>query len=100
MTVDQAFLVLQINPTTDKTVIKKAFRRLAHIYHPDKGGDEKKMKDVNMAYNILYKNKLQQNNPFQSPVRQRYSHHVVFYYGFYSGFTYGAYQDIGSTASS
>ena len=100
MTIDQAFLVLQINPTTDKAIIKKAFRRLAHIHHPDKGGDEKKMKDVNMAYNILYKNKLQQNNPFQSPVQQRYRSHVVFYYGFNSGFTYGAYQDTGSTASS
>lgn len=99
MTIDQAFLVLQINPTTDKAIIKKAFRRLAHIHHPDKGGDERKMKDVNMAYNILYKNKLQQNNPFQSPVRQRYSHHVVFYYGFTHGSAYGEYQGGSSTAS-
>ncbi len=34
--------------------IKKAFRRLAHTYHPDKqGGDEKKFKEVNEAYQVL-----------------------------------------------
>ena len=34
--------------------IKKAFRRLAHEYHPDKkGGNEQKFKEVNEAYSIL-----------------------------------------------
>ena len=34
--------------------IKKAFRRLAHKYHPDKkGGDEKKFKEINEAYQVL-----------------------------------------------
>ncbi len=34
--------------------IKKAFRKLAHKYHPDKGtGDEAKFKEINEAYQIL-----------------------------------------------
>lgn len=37
-----------------KDDIKKAFRNLAHKYHPDKkGGDEKKFKEVNEAYSVL-----------------------------------------------
>ncbi|MEK7658281.1 MAG: molecular chaperone DnaJ [Patescibacteria group bacterium] len=33
--------------------IKKAFHKLAHRYHPDKGGDEKKFKEINEAYQVL-----------------------------------------------
>ena len=33
--------------------IKKAFRKLAQRYHPDKGGDEAKFKEVTEAYAVL-----------------------------------------------
>lgn len=33
--------------------IKKAFHRLAHKHHPHKGGDEKKFKEINEAYQVL-----------------------------------------------
>lgn len=33
--------------------IKKAFRKLSHQHHPDKGGDAAKFQEINAAYQIL-----------------------------------------------
>lgn len=45
---------LGIARNASKDEIKKAFRTLAHKYHPDKkGGDEKKFKEISEAYSIL-----------------------------------------------
>lgn len=45
--------VLGVSKGASQEEIKKAFHRLAHKYHPDKGGDEKKFKEVNEAYQVL-----------------------------------------------
>ena len=48
------YQVLGIDKKASKDDVKKAFHRLAHKYHPDKsGGDEKKFKEVNEAYQVL-----------------------------------------------
>jgi len=45
--------LLGIQKTASEEEIKKAFHKLAHKYHPDKGGDEKKFKEINEAYQVL-----------------------------------------------
>ncbi len=48
------YQILGIPKSASKEEIKKAFRKLAHKYHPDKGGgDESKFKEVNEAYQVL-----------------------------------------------
>ena len=47
------YQILGISRGASSEEIKKAFRKLAHKYHPDKGGDEKKFKEINEAYQVL-----------------------------------------------
>src|SRR3954470_17181627 len=45
--------ILGITKGASQDEIKKAFHKLAHKYHPDKGGDEAKFKEINEAYQVL-----------------------------------------------
>jgi len=46
--------ILGVKKNATAEEIKKAFRQLAHQYHPDKGnGDDKKFKEINEAYQVL-----------------------------------------------
>ncbi len=46
--------LLGVNKNSSEEEIKKAYRKLAHQHHPDKGGgDEKKFKEINEAYQVL-----------------------------------------------
>lgn len=46
--------ILGVNRNASQEEIKKAFRKKAHQYHPDKAnGDEAKFKEVNEAYQVL-----------------------------------------------
>lgn len=48
------YKILGVERNASEDEIKKAYRKLAHKYHPDKaGGDEAKFKEINSAYQIL-----------------------------------------------
>lgn len=54
MTKRDYYEVLGVSKNASADEIKKAFRKLAVQYHPDKdGGDEAKFKEVNEAYEVL-----------------------------------------------
>ena len=55
------YKTLGVDKNASKDEIKKAFRTLAHKYHPDKkGGDDAKFKEINEAYSILSDEKKRQ----------------------------------------
>ncbi len=46
--------ILGVTKSSSPDEIKKAYRKLAHQYHPDKqGGNEEKFKELNEAYSVL-----------------------------------------------
>ncbi|MEP7162646.1 MAG: molecular chaperone DnaJ [Candidatus Moraniibacteriota bacterium] len=48
------YAILGVSKDASQDQVKKAFRKLAHQYHPDKGtGDEAKFKEINEAYSVI-----------------------------------------------
>ncbi|MBU1045684.1 molecular chaperone DnaJ [Patescibacteria group bacterium] len=61
------YKILGVEKSASPEEIKKAYRRLAHQHHPDKGGDDKKFHKISEAYEILSdKEKRQQYDQFGS----------------------------------
>lgn len=55
------YKILGVEKNASEEEIKKAFRKLAHAYHPDKStGDEAKFKEVSEAYAVLSDKKKRQ----------------------------------------
>jgi molecular chaperone DnaJ len=45
--------ILGVKPNASEKEIKKAYHKLAHQHHPDKGGDQEKFKEISEAYEVL-----------------------------------------------
>lgn len=79
--------ILGVSKNATDEEIKKAYRKMAHKYHPDKkDGDEAKFKEVNEAYQVLGdKQKRSQYDQFGSNFQNA---------GGYSGAGFGGFDDI------
>ncbi|WP_331775686.1 J domain-containing protein [Sulfurospirillum sp. 1612] len=51
--IQDALDVMDLPPFIDMGELKTRYKELARINHPDAGGDEEKMIQINQAYNIL-----------------------------------------------
>jgi DnaJ-class molecular chaperone len=47
------YTILGVTKETNQEEIKKAFRQLAVIHHPDRNGDPEKFKLINEAYKLI-----------------------------------------------
>lgn len=45
--------ILGISKNANEQDIKRAYRKMAHEHHPDKGGSSDKFKEINQAYEVL-----------------------------------------------
>jgi len=76
------YQILGITRNASPEEIKKAYYKLAHKHHPDKGGDEKKFKEISEAYQVLSdKEKKAQYDQFGRVFEQG---------GFETGFDFGS----------
>ncbi len=53
--IEKALDILSLPKLITQADIKKQYRFLARKYHPDRGGDARKMEEINHAYQLLMK---------------------------------------------
>eukprot|EP00439_Symbiodinium_sp_Y106_P020530 s15_g2.t1 len=50
---DRLYQLLEVDRNASEAEIKSAYKKQAMKYHPDRGGDEAKFKDISKAYEVL-----------------------------------------------
>mmetsp|Transcript_56013 Transcript_56013/g.124950 ORF Transcript_56013/g.124950 Transcript_56013/m.124950 type:complete len:456 (-) Transcript_56013:78-1445(-) len=50
---DRLYQLLELDRNASEAQIKQAYKKQAMKYHPDRGGDEAKFKDISKAYEVL-----------------------------------------------
>jgi len=67
------YKTLGINKSASPDDIKRAYRKLAKDYHPDRGGNEEKFKAINEAYDTLKDTNKRQQYDNPQPQQQQYN---------------------------
>ncbi|MBI4652679.1 molecular chaperone DnaJ [Candidatus Kuenenbacteria bacterium] len=90
------YAILDVSKNASQEEIKKAFRKKAHQCHPDKpGGDEKKFKEINEAYQVLSNSqKKAQYDQYGSTFEQAQSNGGSYGFGGFQDFS-GAFRNSG-----
>jgi len=52
-TLPDLYAILTVGPRADSTTMRAAYRSQAHIRHPDRGGSQAAMTELNLAYAVL-----------------------------------------------
>ena len=88
------YQILGINKNASPDEIRKAYHKLAHQHHPDKGGDEKKFKEINEAYQTLSnKEKRNQYDRFGQAFEGGFGAGPSWDFGFGQGFDFESMRD-------
>ena len=66
LTENKCYIALGLPPSSSSSEIKARYRNLAMKYHPDKGGDAEKFKEIDEAYKFLI-NKKESFSPSSDP---------------------------------
>ena len=74
--------ILGISKSATDEEIKTAYRKLAKIYHPDKGGDKNKFQEIQKAYETLSDSN-KRNNYNNSSFQQQDNPHFPFEHPFF-----------------
>ena len=80
---ESLYKILGLQNFASPEEIKKAYRKLALMHHPDRGGDQERMKLINAAYDILSKRK----DEYDMRLRQAGRPAVVIVRTYYGGGT-------------
>ena len=85
--------ILEVEKSADKSTLKKAYRKMAMKYHPDKNPDDKEaeenFKAVNEAYQVL-------SDEQKRSLYDRYGKEGLEGHGQGGGFSRGGFDDLGS----
>jgi curved DNA-binding protein CbpA len=87
------YAVLGVDPDADTPTIRRAYRELARLHHPDFGGDTLHMISINDAWHVLSdpERRASYNQQIRRPVLRPVSPdgHTVMEFGQYEGWSLG-----------